>query len=84
MVDLEANDALISTEPFAVQAKDHRTAGQGTGPMIYVTRKGSAYDSIVPGDLPNEGLFQLLEVGGPTGLMTEFGPGDKGHIGSRW
>jgi len=26
----------------------------------------------------------LLEVGGPTGLMTEFGPGDKGHIGSRW
>jgi len=57
VVDLEANDALISAEPFAVQAKDHRTAGQGTGPMIYVTRKGPAYDSIVPGDLPNEGLF---------------------------
>ncbi len=84
LVAAAAMFAAVAATASMVQAKDHRTTGRGTGPMIYVTGQGLAYDSIVLGDLPNEGPFQLLEVGGPTGLMTEFGPGDKGHVGGRW
>ena len=42
------------------------------------------YDSIVLTDLPPHGPFQLLEMDGPTGLQTEFGPGDPGYVGGRW
>lgn len=73
----------VASMTSMVQAGE-RTTGRGTGPVIYVTSQGMAYDSIVLGDLPNEGPFQLLQVGGPTGLMTEFGPGDQGHVGGRW
>lgn len=54
------------------------------GPQIYVTGQGLAYDSIVLTDLPNHGPFQKLEMGGPTGLQTEFGPGDMDFVGGRW
>lgn len=54
------------------------------GPQVYVTGQGLAYDSIVLADLPNEGPFQKLEMDGPTGLQTEFGPGDLGFVGGRW
>lgn len=57
---------------------------RGSGPVIYVTGQDLAYDSIVLSVLPNEGPFQLLEPGGPTGLQTEFGPGDLGFVGGRW
>ncbi len=57
---------------------------RGNGPVVYVTGQGLAYDSIVLAVLPNEGPFQLLEAGGPTGLQTAFGPGDHGYVGGRW
>ncbi len=56
-------------------------------PQVYVTSQGLVYDSIVTAEsLPYNGQdnWQLLEMGGPTGLQTEFGPGDPGHFGGRW
>ncbi len=54
-------------------------------PVIYVYGQGLAYDSIVTADpVPMRGRFQKLEVGGPTGLQTEFGPGDQEFVGGRW
>jgi hypothetical protein len=56
-------------------------------PVVYVTGQSLAYDSIVLTDVPFvEGApYQLLEMGvGPTGLQTEFGPGDVGYVGGRW
>ena len=55
------------------------------GPVIYVTGQGLFYDSIViANELPRKGRFQKLEMGGPSGLMTEFGVGDQGYVGGRW
>ena len=31
-----------------------------------------------------KGRFQKLEMAGPTGLQTEFGPGNHGYVGGRW
>ena len=65
-------------------AKD-RTTGRGTGPVVYVESQGLFYDSIVLADLPPNGRFQQLKPGvGPSGLATEFGPGDVGYLGGRW
>ncbi len=73
--------ALASTQ---VLAKD-RTTGRGTGPVVYVESQGLFYDSIVLADLPPNGRFQQLKPGeGPSGLSTEFGPGDVGYLGGRW
>ena len=73
--------ALASTH---VLAKD-RTTGHGTGPVVYVESQGLFYDSIVLADLPPNGRFQQLKPGvGPSGLATEFGPGDVGYLGGRW
>lgn len=67
--------------------------GQGFGkppplqenrPVVYVTSQGLAYDSFVVATLPPKGRFQKLEMAGPTGLQTEFGPGDPGYLGGRW
>jgi len=58
--------------------------GRGSGPVIYVTSQGLVFDSIVKTALPPKGPFQLLEMAGPTGLQTEFGPGDVGYRGGRW
>ena len=67
-----------------VLAKD-RTTGRGTGPVVYVESQGLFYDSIVLADLPAKGRFQELKPGvGPSGLATEFGPGDTGYLGGRW
>jgi hypothetical protein len=61
---------------------------RGGGPkvrkVIYVTSQGLYYDTIVGPDLPWQGPFQKLEMGGPTGLQTEFGPGDPEYVGGRW
>ena len=66
-------------------AKKERTNGRGTGPVVYVTSQALFYDSIVVVDsLPMKGPFQKLEMDGPSGLQTEFGPGDYGHRGGRW
>lgn len=62
-----------------------RTTGRGTGPVVYVESQGLFYDSIVLADLPAHGRFQQLKPGeGPSGLATEFGPGDPGYLGGRW
>lgn len=62
--------------------------GVGDGPrgrvFVYVTSQGKVFESIVGPDLPMEGPFQKLEMTGPTGLQTEFGPGDPGYVGGRW
>ena len=60
--------------------------GDGELKIVYVTSQDMYYDTFIPVDhLPAKGPFQKLEVGvGPTGLQTEFGPGDKGYVGGRW
>ena len=78
---LVAATAMVST----VEAKSLNSKGRGTGPVVYVTGQDLFYDSIVLADLPAKGPFQLLETGvGPSGLQTEFGPGDMGYVGGRW
>lgn len=73
--------AFISTGATA----EDRTNGRGTGPVVFVESQGLFYDSIVLADLPAQGNFQLLKPGeGPSGLATEFGPGDVGYLGGRW
>ncbi len=72
---------LVLSLAFAVPA----FAGRGDGPIIYVYGQGLFYDSIVTADpLPQKGPFQELEMGGPTGLQTKYGPGDHGYVGGRW
>lgn len=73
--------AAAMTAAAGVQAKQ---SGRGSGPVVYVSGQGLAYDSIVLTDLPNHGPFQKLEMTGPTGLQTEYGPGDPGYVGGRW
>ena len=71
--------------PTAASAKRGGDGGRGDGPVIYVTGQGLVYDSIVTADpLPANGPFQKLEMGGPVGLQTEFGPGDPGYVCGRW
>ena len=78
---LVAATAMVST----AHAKSTNSKGRGTGPVVYVTSQDLFYDSIVLTDLPPHGPFQLLEPGvGPSGLQTEFGPGDTGYVGGRW
>lgn len=72
---------VVLSLAFAVPA----FAGRGDGPVIYVTSQGLYYDSIViSNNLPAKGRFQKLEMAGPTGLQTEFGPGDHAYVGGRW
>jgi hypothetical protein len=79
-VTLIGSALVINSAAFAKE----RTTGRGTGPVIFVTSQGLYYDSIVVADpLPQKGRFQQL-VPGENGLMTEFGPGDYGHVGGRW
>jgi hypothetical protein len=56
----------------------------GSDKVVYVTSQGLYYDTIVGPVLPQKGPFQKLEMAGPTGLQTEFGPGDPGYVGGRW
>ena len=75
--------AIVALSTGAL-AKD-RTTGRGTGPVVYVQSQGLFYDSIVLADLPMHGDFQqLFPMQGPSGLETEFGPGDLGYLGGRW
>ncbi len=59
-------------------------APRGNGPVIYVTGQDLYFDTIVLGPMPFHGPFQKLEADGPTGLQTEFGPGDHLYVGGRW
>lgn len=71
--------ATAYTTPRSAEA-----SSAGDEPIVYVTGQDLFYDTIILGDLPRRGRFQLLEMGGPTGLQTEFGPGDVGYLGGRW
>ncbi|HXH61889.1 MAG TPA: hypothetical protein VNI20_11090 [Fimbriimonadaceae bacterium] len=80
---------LITKALFAIAALAAATSGfsdgRGSGPVVFVTGQGLFYDSIViSNNLPIHGPFQKLEMDGPTGLQTEFGPGDQGYVGGRW
>jgi hypothetical protein len=76
---------VLLISPTTANAKRGGDGGRGDGPVIYVTGQGLVYDSIVTADpLPPHGPFQKLEMDGPTGLQTEFGPGDPGYVGGRW
>lgn len=81
LVVIMVGAALASTHALAKERK----TGRGTGPVVYVESQGLFYDSIVLADLPPNGRFQQLKPGvGPSGLATEFGPGDVGYLGGRW
>ena len=78
----------VSMMSSGVFAKE-RTHGRGAPgqPVVYVTSQDKFYDSIVLADLPfnDTDNFQLLKPGvGPSGLATEFGPGDTEYFGGRW
>jgi len=74
----------LALSSHAYAEKPERTTGRGTGPTVFVTSQGLYYDSIVVVDpLPQKGRFQQL-VPTETGLTTEFGPGEVGHLGGRW
>ena len=76
------SSALLASS--AAFASNDRDTGRGTGPVVFVTSQGLYYDSIVVVDsLPAKGRFQQL-IPGENGLMTEFGPGEVGHLGGRW
>ena len=55
---------------------------------VYVTSQDKYYRTIVPVSpekgLPWKGPFQELEMTGPTGLQTMYGPGDQEYVGGRW
>lgn len=76
--------ALTITAVILVTANNATANGRGDGPVILVTSQGLYYDSIVLADLPFNGPFQQLIMGGPSGLMTLYGPGDLGYLGGRW
>ena len=76
---------LATTGVMAVLTSDAQADPPPRGDaVVYVTSQGLFYDSIVNGELPPHGPFQVLEMGGPSGLQTEFGPGDPGYRGGRW
>ena len=84
LIALLAVLSLTFAVPAAFAARGGE-GGRGDGPVIYVTSQGLYYDSIVTASpLPQHGPFQKLEMGGPIGLQTEFGPGDRGYVGGRW
>ena len=81
--------ALVLAAGVMFSASGHAAPPPGTppgpaGPQIYVTGQDLVYNTVVLFDLPMVGPFQKLEMAGPTGLQTEFGPGDLGFVGGRW
>ena len=77
----------IALMTSSVYAKE-RTKGRGAPgiPVIYVTSQDMYFDTLLLGELPFNGTenFQQLEMSGPTGVQTEFGPTDTGYYGGRW
>ncbi len=76
--------AAVLVGAITVSATAAQAQGRGDGPVVYVESQGLAYDTIVLTPLPAVGPFQRLRLGGPTGLITEFGPGDQEFVGGRW
>ena len=78
--------SLVFAVPSFAQGKSGEAPPPHEKVLVYVTSQDLVYESIVLGDLPFNGQdnFQQLEMTGPTGLQTEFGPGDTGYFGGRW
>ncbi|WNC71972.1 hypothetical protein RGQ13_17915 [Thalassotalea psychrophila] len=78
---------IIALTTTSVNAKE-RTKGRGAPeiPVIYVTSQNLYYDTLLLKELPYNGTdnFQQLQMAGPTGVQTEFGPTDVGYYGGRW
>jgi len=77
--------AILSSAMVFSSAVLARGNGNSGHPQVqvYVTSLGLYFDSFVLHDLPQKGRFQELYMG-ENGLMTEFGPGQPGHLGGRW
>jgi hypothetical protein len=77
--------ASVMLASTSVSARDTGRGGDDPdkAPVVYVTSQGLYYDSIVLTGLPMKGNFQQL-IPGEMGLMTEYGPGQPGHLGGRW
>jgi len=78
--------AAMLVAALAIPALARGKGNPNPQPVVYVTSQNLAFDSIVVADLPFlEGArYQELVSGGPTGLQTQFGPGDVGYVGGRW
>ncbi len=82
---LVAGAAMLALATAMTSGAEARGKGNPhPGPIVFVTSQGLFYDSIVLAMLPPKGPFQLLEMAGPSGLQTEFGPGDREFVGGRW
>lgn len=86
MIGAAANAQEVSNPGLNAGSPPPSPRTTGMGPIVYVESQGLYYDSIVLANLPMEGPFQELVTDGPspTGLSTEFGPGDIGYVGGRW
>ena len=79
---LVAAAATMAVALSGPNLSEHESMGPGRT-VVFVRSQQLYYDSIVLGDLPPHGPFQILEnIGGD--LETEFGPGDTGYYGGRW
>lgn len=79
--------SVIAMTSASVSANGHsKGIGKPGKAIIYVTSQNLYYGTLVLKELPyNETMnFQRLEMAGPTGLQTEFGPTDTGYYGGRW
>ncbi|WP_448549673.1 hypothetical protein [Thalassotalea fusca] len=81
---------LMSTIVFTASTANANGHSKGIGKpgqaIIYVTSQDLYYDTLLLKPLPYNGTsnFQKLEMAGPTGVQTEFGPTDVGYYGGRW
>jgi hypothetical protein len=79
--------SVIVFTASSVYANEHsKGIGKPSRAVVYVTSQDLYYDTLLLKSLPyNETVnFQLLEMAGPTGVQTEFGPMDTGYYGGRW
>ncbi len=85
-IALAGATALMTTNVIAKERTTGRNAPGADVPVIYVTSQDAYYDTLLLSVLPYNGMtnFQKLEMDGPTGVQTEFGPGDTGYYGGRW
>jgi len=78
---------IITLMSSSIYAKE-RMKGRGANglPTIYVTSQDLFYDTLLLVELPYNGTenFQALEMAGPSGVQTEYGPSDTGYYGGRW
>lgn len=68
-------------------AKERNKGRGATGlPIIFVTSQDLYYDTLILKELPFNDTenFQRLEMAGPTGVQTEFGPTNTEYYGGRW